>query len=164
MIKLMRIDERLIHGQVANEWSRKLAVNAIVVANDEAASNDLIKMSLKMAAPQGMKVVIKTVDESIRQLNDPRAAHLEIFVVVNCPEDALKIIKNVPGVPLLNVGNFGRVGKEKMNRNHQLTSNLYVNDQEIGVFREIVATGVECEFRTLITDSPISIQSLIDKK
>lgn len=163
MIKLMRIDERLIHGQVANDWSRKLAVNAIVVANDEAATNDLIKTSLRMAAPQGIKVVIKTIDEAIRQLNDPRAAHLQIFVVVNCPEDALKIAKNVSGIPYLNVGNFGRINKDKMNR-YQLTDNLYVNDAEADVFREILATGLDCEFRTLISDSKVSLQSLIDKK
>ena len=62
MIKLLRIDERLIHGQVANQWARQLAVDAIVVANDRAATNDLVKTSLKMAAPQGIKVVIKKVE------------------------------------------------------------------------------------------------------
>jgi len=55
MIKLLRIDERLIHGQVANQWARQLAVNAIVVANDVAAQNEVVKMSLHMAAPDGIK-------------------------------------------------------------------------------------------------------------
>ena len=59
-----------------------------------------MKVKKKTKKIQTNGIVIKTIDDAIKQLNDPRAAHLEIFVVVNCPEDALKIIKNVAGVPL----------------------------------------------------------------
>ena len=51
MIKLFRIDERLIHGQIAIKWSRHTGVDSIVVANDHAAANVMIQKSLKMAAP-----------------------------------------------------------------------------------------------------------------
>ena len=160
MIKLLRIDERLIHGQVANQWARQLAVDAIVVANDKAATNDLIKTSLKMAAPQGMKVVIKKVDDAIAQLNDPRAKNLSIFVVVDNPYDCLKIVENVAGIPYVNVGNFGRVGYEKANRK-QFSSSLYANEDEVAAFKKIMETGVECEVRMLTTDSKVLLSSLI---
>lgn len=163
MIKLLRIDERLIHGQVANQWARQLAVNAIVVANDMAAGNEVVKMSLHMAAPEGIKVVIKTVKGAIQQLNDPRAAGLSIFVVVNCPEDAYEIIKNVPGIPYMNVGNFGRVNKDKMNRKTYADS-LYANDEEIEVFHKIIDTGIDCEVRMLSSDPKVSLLSVIGKK
>jgi len=163
MIKLLRIDERLIHGQVANQWARQLAVNAIVVANDAAASNELVKMSLHMAAPEGIKVVVRSVKDAIAQLNDPRSGPLSIFVVVNCPEDALAIVKNVKGVPYLNVGNFGRVNKDKMNR-RAFADSLYANDDEIRTFREIIATGIDCEVRMLSSDPKVSLASLIGKE
>jgi mannose/fructose/N-acetylgalactosamine-specific phosphotransferase system component IIB len=162
MIKLLRIDERLIHGQVANQWARQLAVNAIVVANDAAAQNDLIKMSLHMAAPDGMKVVVRTVQDAIVQLNDPRSSGLTIFVVVNCPQDALEIVKNVKGIPYVNVGNFGRVNKDKMNRK-TFSDSLYANEDEIKAFREIIATGIDCEYRMLTTDPKTSLAALIGK-
>lgn len=162
MIKLLRIDERLIHGQVANQWARQLAVNAIVVANDVAAQNEVVKMSLHMAAPDGIKVVVKTVKDAIKQLNDPRANSLSIFVVVNCPEDAYEIIENVPSVPYLNVGNFGRVNKDKMNRKTYADS-LYANEQEIETFRKIIATGIDCEVRMLTSDKKVSLTSIIGK-
>lgn len=162
MIKLLRIDERLIHGQVANQWARQLGVNAIVVANDSAASNELVCMSLKMAAPGGIKVVIKSVKDAISQLNDPRAAHLLIFVVVNSPEDALEIVKNVKGIPYVNVGNFGRVNQEKSHR-RKFSDSLYANEQEIEVFKEILKTGIDCEIRMLTTDPKVSLKSQIEK-
>ena len=92
MIKLFRIDERLIHGQIAIKWSRHTGVDHIVVANDSAAKSDIIKKSLMMAAPSGIKTAIKTVDDSIKLLNDPRCEGLKILVLVNCPSDALKVV------------------------------------------------------------------------
>lgn len=51
MIKMLRIDDRLIHGQIAVVWSKELGVDRIVVANDKVAVNDVQKATLKMAAP-----------------------------------------------------------------------------------------------------------------
>lgn len=159
MIKVLRLDERLIHGQVANEWSRKLDVEAIVVANDSAATDDLLATSLRMAAPGDKKVVIKKVEDAINILNDPRAANMSIFVVCDNPADALKLVKGVKDIPYLNVGNFGRIGFEKANRK-EFTSNLYANDEEVKIFKEIIATGIDCEFRTLITDKKVPLDTL----
>ena len=160
MIKLLRLDERLIHGQVANQWARQLAVDAIVVANDYAAGNELSKMSLRMAAPQGMKVVIKPVAEAIRQLNDPRAAHLSIFVVVDNPQDALTIATQVKGIPYINIGNFGRVNKDKMHRK-QYSDCLFANDEEVEIFKKLISTGIDCEVRMLNSDPKVSLKSLL---
>jgi len=49
MIKMLRIDERLIHGQIVVDWSRYLGVNAIIVGNDMAATNSVVEMTLRMA-------------------------------------------------------------------------------------------------------------------
>ncbi|NCB33989.1 MAG: PTS mannose/fructose/sorbose transporter subunit IIB [Erysipelotrichia bacterium] len=162
MIKLLRIDERLIHGQVANQWARQLAVNAIVVANDTAAENDLMKMSLHMAAPDGVKVVVRSVKDAIAQLNDPRSSALSIFVVVNCPADALEIVKNVKDIPYVNVGNFGRINKDKMNR-RTFADSLYANDDEVRQMQEMISIGVDCEYRMLTTDQKVSLATLLKK-
>lgn len=65
MIKSIRLDERLIHGQVATKWSRVLGVNRIIVANDEAASNEVMQKSLMMAAPSTCKVAIVPVEKAV---------------------------------------------------------------------------------------------------
>ena len=65
MIKIMRVDERLIHGQIAMVWSKEMSIDGIVVANDATASDETQQMALKMAVPSGIKVIIKTVDSAI---------------------------------------------------------------------------------------------------
>lgn len=155
MITFFRIDERLIHGQVVIKWSRHTGVDRIIVANDLAAGSEMMQKALMMAAPRHIKTVIKTVTEAIELLKDPRAEALKILLLVDSPEDALKIVKNVEGIPFLNIGNYGRVAKEKPGKPRKSYGlNIYVDDEEYEVFKEILAMGIKCVYQT-IPEEPV---------
>lgn len=165
MIKLFRIDERLIHGQIAIKWSRHTGVDSIVVANDNAASNTMIQKSLKMAAPPGIKTVIKTLDAAIETLNDPRCEPLKVLVLVNSPQDALKIVRNVKGVPFVNVGNYGRVAPKKPGMERaRFDNNLYCDEEETAQFRELMLSGLECIYQTTPEEPAIPLKKLISEQ
>ncbi len=68
MLTLLRVDHRLIHGQVAMIWTQELATNCILVASDAVVKDDLRKTTLKLARPAGVKLVIKSIDDSIGAL------------------------------------------------------------------------------------------------
>lgn len=159
MIKLFRIDERLIHGQIAIKWSRHTGVDSIVVANNNAAANTMIQKSLKMAAPPGIKTVIKSIDDAIETLNDPRCEPLKVLVLVNSPEDALRMAKEVKGIPFINVGNYGRVAPKKERK--RFDNNLYCDDVEEATFRELMATGLDCIYQTTPEEMAIPLKKLI---
>lgn len=162
MIKLFRIDERLIHGQIAIKWSRHTGVDSIVVANDNAASSPMIQKSLKMAAPPGIKTVIKTLDSAIATLNDPRCEPLKVLVLVNSPTDALKMVQNVKGIPFVNVGNYGRVAPKKPGKERaRFDNNLYCDEDEVREFQELMGCGLECVYQTTPEEPAIPLKKLI---
>ncbi len=68
MIKLVRIDHRLLHGQVVFSWSKSLNINRIIVANTEAAKDDFKKMSLNLSKPTGVKLHIFSVAELLEKI------------------------------------------------------------------------------------------------
>ncbi|MBQ3994013.1 MAG: PTS sugar transporter subunit IIB, partial [Erysipelotrichaceae bacterium] len=70
MLKLIRLDERLIHGQIAIKWSRHTGVDRIIVANDAAAENSVIQQSLMMAAPATCKTAIVSIDKAVALMNN----------------------------------------------------------------------------------------------
>ena len=104
MIKLLRIDHRLIHGQVAFSWYGYLGVNAILIANDDAVKNDLTRTSLNLAKPVGCKLIIKNVEDSIEALNDGRADKYDLFIVVSNVNDAYRLASKVDRIRDINVG------------------------------------------------------------
>lgn len=149
MIKLFRIDERLIHGQIAIKWSRHTDVDHIVVANDHAAEDVIMQKSLKMAAPAGIKTAIKSVSDAITLLNDPRCDAFKILVLTNCPEDALKLVENITGIPYINVGNYGRVAPAKPNMPRtRYGNNIYCDEIEVAAFKKLLASGFKCIYQT----------------
>lgn len=162
MIKLLRIDERLIHGQIVTGWSKLLSVSAIVVGNDKAASDDLVKMTLKMATPTGMKVTIKSVKDAITLLNDPRCESMSILVIVDNPKDALAIAEGVQGIPAINVGNYGRQEKEA---NHRITLSkaLFANTEEIEILNQLQQTGVPCFVQMTASDEKEVLSDVLKK-
>ncbi|WP_317636610.1 PTS sugar transporter subunit IIB [Xylocopilactobacillus apicola] len=158
---MLRVDDRLIHGQVAVVWSRYLGVNRIVVVNDEVVKNEMQIMSLKMAVPEGIKPFFVTVDKAISLLNNPKSQQLKIFVIVDKPLDALKIVQKVDGIPLVNLGNYGRVNGEKMNEKRQLGKNIFVKKDEEQILQDLLKAGVKINIQPVPTDQNLNLKDVL---
>ena len=156
MVILTRIDDRLLHGQVAFAWTKSLGVDAILVANDNAATDPITTMAIKMAAPNGVKLAIKTVKEGIELLNNPKSEKVKIFVVVKNTEDAALIAKEGKGINLVNVG-----GIKKQEGKRMLTKAVFVDDKDITNLRSIEELGIEVEVRQVPTDAKKSLSELL---
>lgn len=161
MISLLRVDDRLIHGQVAVVWSHYLGVNRIIVANDEILDNKVQVMALKMSVPDGIKPFFVSVDQGIQLMNNPKSAKLKIMVVVNKPQDALKIAQNISDIPMINLGNYGRVGSENMQGKKQLSKNLFITEDDEKVLRELLATNIKINVQPVPSDPDIQLSSLL---
>lgn len=153
MINLVRIDDRLIHGQVAVVWSKYLGVSRIIVANDQVVNDEIQKMALSMAVPSNIKATFKTVEDSIKILNDERAKALKIMVITASPEDALKLIQEVPEIEEINVGNYGRVNNVDSIKKEQLSKNLFVTEEDKEIFEQIKGAGKGLYAQAVPTDS-----------
>lgn len=110
MIVQIRIDDRLIHGQVAMVWSKELNTPRIIVANNDAAANQTVQMTLKMATPTGIKTIVKDLDGAVALINNPKSKDMRIFGLTKTVRDALYLVKacgdNIREVNLANTGSF----------------------------------------------------------
>ncbi|WP_413730596.1 PTS system mannose/fructose/N-acetylgalactosamine-transporter subunit IIB [Sodalis sp. RH22] len=148
MISLVRIDDRLIHGQVAVVWTKHLGVNRILVANDQIVANDVQKMSLRMAAPDTAKCAIMAVKDAGDTLNDPRSADMKILVIVNNVADARRLIEQVPAIKHLNVANYGRI-TDNLAAKTKISDTVYVTPQDVADFLAIAGCGVKVDYQVL---------------
>ncbi|EFR99538.1 PTS sugar transporter subunit IIB [Listeria seeligeri] len=105
MIQFLRVDHRLLHGQVAVSWFNALDVNTILVANDGVAADDFRKSAIRLAKPEAAKLVMKSIDESIASINSGVTDKYNLLVVVESVGDAYKLIKGTNGkISMLNLG------------------------------------------------------------
>ena len=162
-ITALRVDDRLIHGQVAMTWTKQLSVQGIVVANDEAANDNTQKMALKMAVPGGIKSLIKPVDEAIRILNNPKASRIRILVLTRTVKDALKIRQSVGEIGFLNVGNTGRFDGIDVSEKLVLTPTIMLTKAEQQALKELVALDPKACMQQVPNDEQKLVKDILDK-
>lgn len=113
-VRFLRIDSRLIHGQITTGWIRALKVKRILVVSDRAANDDLMTALMLQSVPENIKVNIVTVSKMIRLLNDERFDHLEPLVLVENIQDARKLIEAGLIIESLNFGSIRYTADKQM--------------------------------------------------
>ncbi|CUU49359.1 PTS system mannose/fructose/N-acetylgalactosamine-transporter subunit IIB [Clostridium beijerinckii] len=164
MISMIRIDDRLIHGQVAVMWSKQLGVSRILVASDKIAANDMQVNALKMAAPAGIKAFVLPIQKAADLINDPRAASMKILVLSNNPKDIYEVLQKINEKPLLNLANYGRIGGEPLSEKQKLTETVYVTNEDKEIFNKIFNMGYDFEYQPLPSDAKQSLKELLGGK
>ncbi len=149
MIQLVRIDDRLLHGQVAYSWKAALSYEAIVIANDNAAADPIRKSALQLAKPDGVRIAIRSVDDAITLLKNEKIKALKVFVIVDNPQDALRIYKGIDETPDLNIG-----GVQSQDGRIELTQAVYFNESELEALDEIAERKINVSVKLVPSDSP----------
>jgi PTS system mannose-specific IIB component len=93
VIGLARIDDRLIHGQVATRWTKETNVTRIIVVSDEVAADNVRKTLLTQVAPPGVTAHVVDVAKMIRVYNNPKYAGERVMLLFTNPTDVLRIVE-----------------------------------------------------------------------
>lgn len=157
MIKALRVDERLVHGQITMLWTKELGINGIVVGNDAVSKDEPQKQILKMAVPDGIKIIIKSVNEIIRLLNDPRTKKMKLLVIVSTVRDAVKVAQKIPHVEYMNIGNVGRMSGHTDLK--QVAKTVMLTPNEIESLKELIKMYPQ----TAIQSTPYENKELASK-
>lgn len=134
----IRIDGRLIHGQVANLWTTKLNISRIMVIDDEVSENEIEKSGLKLATPSGVKLSVLSVKKAAINITSGKYDSQKLFIIVRKPDRLLKLLKL--GVPLkeINVGNMSQ-----SEHSRAITKSINVLESDIEDFKKLDDAGVK---------------------
>jgi len=155
MIVFVRIDDRLIHGQVVEGWVNFLKATCIMVADDHVAANALQKSIMEISVPQGLKVVIGSVENVCAQLRTAAFDADRVILLFSNPSDVLRALKLGLECQVLNIGGMHYVpGKRK------LLDVLAVDDIDLDALKQIAARGIRVEIQTVPTQRPLSLDKV----
>lgn len=142
MIQVIRIDDRLLHGQVAFSWKAKLDFDAIVIVSDDAANDSMRKQIMKMCCPEGVKLAVRTVEDASALLMNPRLESMKVFVVCPDPDTAKRLLERIPDRPIVNLGGMAADGGKV-----QFSRMVFVNEADLAALDDLDAEGVEIEIQ-----------------
>ena len=157
MIKLVRVDHRLLHGQVAMAWTQSLDVDCMLIANDAIMKDEIRKTTLKLAKPNGVKLVMKNIEDSITALNSGVTDKYKLFIIVESIEDAHRLATSCKDIREINLG--GCNPREEAVK--KLYKTIPVSAQDEVLLRELIEAGTRIEIRQVPGDAKIEVKEII---
>jgi PTS system mannose-specific IIB component len=153
---LVRIDDRLIHGQVILVWIAHQKFTRIVIVDDGVAADPFLQRVLKMAAPAGLSVDVYAVTDAIRVLSQDATEHATTMVLMKTPRVARQLFDAGVAFRALNVGGIGGAPGRKT-----LFKNVAASPEEIAIFEYLLGKGVTITLLSVPSDKPKLLSDLI---
>lgn len=156
MISLVRVDNRLIHGQVVEAWLPHLKVARVVVADDEAAQSPLIRAAMGLAVSPSVEVEIKPL------------AQVDFAALSSGPTKTLLLMRNIQDVVSasergLHVQklNLGNVHFEAGRR--QVSPSVFLSRADLDRLKMLAGAGAEVEARAVPSDRPVTLADISER-
>lgn len=137
MIKLVRIDHRLLHGQVVFSWSKSLHIQRIIVVNEEAAKDEFKKMSLNLSKPTGIKLNIFSVAQLLEKMPKIESLHENIMLIFGNTREVRAFCEAYPKISEINYG--GIIKKEGAK---QFSNAVFLNEAEVADAKKLKEQGI----------------------
>ncbi|ANI82578.1 PTS mannose transporter subunit IIAB [Kosakonia oryzae] len=158
VIGLARIDDRLIHGQVATRWTKETNVTRIIVVSDEVAADTVRKTLLTQVAPPGVTAHVVDVAKMLRVYNNPKYAGERVMLLFTNPTDVERVVEGGVKITSVNIGGMAyRQGKTQVN------NAVSVDEKDIAAFKKLNERGIELEVRKVSNDPKLKMMDLISK-
>lgn len=164
MIKLIRLDERLLHGQVAVKWLNMLNIDSVLVADDGTALSPIASKAMLMSAVMSkgnIKVSIKTIDEAVRLLKDVRAKPKKIFVITRNLSDLQRLVNEASDIQEINIGNYGTLQQADEPRK-EVIRRLFLTAAEIRQMKAIANCGLNVYFQATPESEKIDLKKKME--
>lgn len=152
---LIRIDDRLIHGQVVTQWLKDTNGNRILIVDNELVGNRMMQRILKAAAPPGIKVEILTVSDAVAELKKDAVLGENIVILVKYPQVLEEMLDEGITMKKIILGGMGLTAQRK-----RFNKNVAASEEEINCIKRIVSKGVTMEFQLVPAERAVNVEKL----
>ena len=151
-VKLVRLDDRLIHGQVVVGWGNALSADHILLIDDQVAANDWERELYSMGVPPEIDVEFCSVADSAVALDRCANSDKRTMVLVGDVETLVKTCNGSDAVRRVNIGGV----HEREDRSKRL-SYVFLTDEEAAALRSLSERGIEVTARDVPTTRSVPL-------
>ncbi|MBI5328631.1 MAG: PTS sugar transporter subunit IIB [Deltaproteobacteria bacterium] len=151
-IVLVRVDDRLVHGQIVEAWAPFCKATCIVVASDEAKKNRIQRIALESCASKALTIKVEGIEESLEDIESSNMNTERVIIIFSALKDIMQAYKNGFRFSHLNIGNIHHNGKGK-----KLTQSVYVDKEDEDILHNFLDMGIELDIRGVPSDKAVKL-------
>ena len=137
MIKLVRLDYRLLHGQVVFAWVGHVGAQRIIIVDDEAASDELKKTALSLSKPAGVRLNIFSLETTLAKMPKVETLNENIMMIFGNTATLREFCQAYPKIKEINYGATANRPQTK-----QYGQSIFLTDEEIAQTRGLRDAGI----------------------
>ncbi|MDR3243619.1 MAG: PTS sugar transporter subunit IIB [Elusimicrobiota bacterium] len=157
-ISLVRIDDRLIHGQIIQGWLKGIDIDIIAVASDIVVKDLMWQTLMSISVPVSVELKVDSVSNIADAIICGDFENKRTMILASSPRDILFMLKKGARFASINVGGMHHTQGKK-----EILFNIYADDGDINDLKEISQMGIELEGRLLPGDDKTDVVSFIKK-
>lgn len=150
MIILVRVDDRLLHGQIICAWVPFIKADSLVVASDEAAGDSLVSEIIESCGCKGLSVHVKKVTDAIDYITKNGSGAERVILIVGDLRDALRIYQEGFRFNSLNLGNI-----HHEDNGRKITPSVIINSEDEKIIKKLEESGVAIDIRDVPASSSV---------
>lgn len=154
----VRVDNRLIHGQIMIAWSKKIRIDHIIVTNDRVAADPLQQTLLRAVAPPGLRVSVLSVKACADYCASPAAEKESIFIIAKTPEDVLGLVEAGLDIKEFNLGNQAYEPNTK-----KVSKTVYLTEPAVRATKKLHDMGLRITSRMIPSEPDVEYWPTIEK-
>lgn len=155
----VRIDSRLIHGQVATMWTRNLNATRIMVVDDQIVKSKVQKETLKTAVPAGVHLSILTIKGAAKRITSGQYNGQRVFLIVKKPQVLYQLVNSSVKLPDINVGNMSMSQGAR-----QVAKSVAVTSDDVVIFKKLADQGITLYHQMVPNDKQEEFMPMINEK
>ena len=160
MIKALRVDDRLIHGQVQTQWIAEYSINRIIIIDDNVANDNITLQILKIAKPPNIDLVVCGTDRAMSLIEkDSKQTDAKTFIIFKTIATADEMMKKGLKFSELIVGPTSSK-KDSV----QMQKNTYFTKEELDAAINLMNNGIDVEFQLLPSEPKVSLKKVLENK
>ncbi len=155
-VVLVRIDDRLVHGQIVEGWVKHLKPTQVIVVSDFLVDNSARRMVMELALPSQVRLEVFNVAQMAERGDLSQGSAGAEIILFASPADVLRAVNQ--GLQLTNL-NLG--GMHHFNGDRKLTTNISLTQGDVNDLKRLLALGSAVEIRALPQDKGVVLTELL---
>lgn len=154
-LEFVRIDDRLIHGQVVASWLHAYSnVEKIMIVDDKTSTDPFMQDMFSLLVPTGIEINIYNITDAIAKIKE--GINRPTMMIVKFPETIEKLVDGGVDISYLNIGGMGMTGNRK-----NFYKNISVSEEEKEIFKRLIDRGMQIDIQIIPAYNKVDMKSLL---
>jgi len=157
-VVLIRIDSRLVHGQVCSSWIPSVGAKRVIIVNDEYAAQSFMHDIHQMAVPKGVKCDTFSVQQALEEWKANGYGDENVLILFKELQAVLKMYEGGFKYPELQLGTLSGGSGKKV-----LYGAISVADEDVDILKKLTNLGINVYIQQLANEPAVAVKSLLDR-